>query len=248
MKSPKIVNLPVFAFVALLLVGLSTTSCNEDEDIVPVLVSVDDAAELVAFSMANRTYGSVNNLNYVTEEILDLIDCDESRENQEAITETSFDGEINVNYDLTETYSKTCSENETINYSFNIDQSLTSPRYDLEQDISGSWIIQGLEENSSAIIYNGPYNRSGLWTYNLRENHTDDVTYESTFNNLTYDPNTERITGGSASFTLDGTSTIYEPFNFAGEVEFQGGDISIITFNSGEQYELNLETGEINQL
>jgi len=47
---------------------------------------------------------------------------------------------------------------------------------------------------------------------------------------------------------MNGTSTVYESYSYEGNIEFQGNDISIITFQSGEQYELNLETGEVTRI
>lgn len=235
----------MWTMLVLLVFAFSATSCSEDDNPDSVNITVDDAAEFVAYSIAARTYGAVDNLNYVTEEVLDMISCGESETNDETIIDTSDDREISVSYDLSETYSKTCEGTETVNYSFTADQELTSVRFDLDHDISGSWTIEGVQEGATEITYNGPYDRSGLWTFNLQEDHTDNVSYNSTFTELTFDPNTKRITGGTATFTLDGTSTVYDPFSYSGDVEFLGSDVSIITFSSGEQYELNLETGKI---
>lgn len=232
----------------LLAIPFFTTSCSDDEESDAVVITVDDAAELIAFSLANRTYGAVNNLNYVTEEVLKLVDCNETQSNEQVITDTSRDGEISVNYEISETYSKSCEGPAVVSYSFNMEQSLTSVRFDQEHDIDGSWTIEGVESDSEEITYNGPYNRSGLWTYNLQDDHTDNVTYESTLINLKYESDSERIISGTSTFSLEGTSTVYEPYSYSGDVEFLGSDISIITFSTGEQYELNLETGEITQL
>jgi len=59
---------------------------------------------------------------------------------------------------------------------------------------------------------------------------------------LKADPSDGRITGGTATFMMNGTSTVYDSYSYEGNIEFQGSDISIITFQTGEQYELNLET------
>ncbi len=247
MKIPNFLNSTFGLMILLVAITVTATSCDE-EDETTILISVDDAAELVAFSLANRTYGGIYNLNYVADEVLELVDCNESQTNDRTVSDTSRDGEISVMYDITEEYSKTCEVTETVLYSFAQNQLLNSVRYDLDQAINGSWSIDGVQEGSAEITYNGPYNRSGSWTYNQEDNHTDDITYSSTFIDITYDPNSERITGGTSTFTLDGTSTVYESFSYAGDVVFLGSDISVITFQSGEQYELNLETGEVTEL
>lgn len=222
---------------------LLTTSCEEDNN--TLVITVDDAAELVAFSMANRTYGAVNDLNYVAEAVIDLINCGESETNNRTLSEDGPAENISVTSEFTESYSRACEGEEIITYNFTADQLLTSVRFDLDQQITGDWTVAGVQENAVQYTYNGPYSRNGSWTYNLKENHTDEVIYSTNFIEVTYDPSSERITGGTATFTLDGTSTVHEPYSYSGDVAFSGSDLALITFATGEQYELNLETGDI---
>ena len=231
--------------MAFFIIIFTTSSCSDDDQSEQVAITIDDAAELVAFSVANRTYGAVNNLNYVANNILVLVGCNESESNTRTVNEMSVDGEIAVTYDISENYSKTCSMEEIVNYSFNADQILTSPRLDLDQDLNGSWTIGGVQTGSMELTYNGTYSRSGLWTYILDDNHTDNVTFSSMLSNLKADPLDGRITGGMATFMMTGTSTVHDSYSYQGEIEFQGSDISMITFQTGERYELNLETGEV---
>lgn len=238
----------IWFMMALLAVTFMTTSCSDAAAVDPIVITVDDAAELVAFSIANQTYGAVNNLNYVAEEVLELVDCNETQTNDRTVSDTSSDGERAISYEISEEYSKTCDGGETVNYSFEADQSFTSIRYNHEQSVSGAWSIEGVQDGATEVIYNGPYNRTGQWTYNLREHHTDHVSYTSALVNLAYEVASERIIGGTSTFTLDGTSTVYESYSYAGDIEFLGSDQSIITFQTGEQYELDLETGEINPI
>lgn len=162
--------------IALFTIPLITTSCSDDDEPEPVTITIDDAAELVAFSVANRTYGAVNNLNYVANSVLGLVACNESESISRTVNDVSADDEISVTYDISENYSKTCGTEEIVNYSFNADQMLTSERLDLDQDLNGSWTVGGVESGSTELTYNGSYSRSGLWTYNLEDNHIDNVT------------------------------------------------------------------------
>jgi hypothetical protein len=234
--------------IALFAIPFITISCSDDDEPEPVTITIDDAAELVALSIANRTYGVVNDLNYVANNVLELVDCNESESTSRTANETSSDGEITVTYDISENYSKTCGTEEIVNYSFNADQLLTSNRLDLEHDLNGSWAVGGIESGSTELTYNGSYSRSGLWTYNLEDNHIDNVTFSSILSNLKADPSDGRITGGIATFMMNGTSAVYDSYSYEGNIEFQGSDISIITFQTGEQYELNLETGTVTRI
>lgn len=248
MNSLKSLKFNKWLMIALVATTFLSTSCDNDDEDDTVVITVDDAAELVAFSLANRTYGLVHTLNNVAEEVLDLVDCNESQSSSDSVSDSSSDGEVSVTYELTEDYSKDCEGEETVNYGFSIQQVLSSVRFDYDIEIIGTWTIAGVQDGSTEITYNGPYDRSGLYTYNLQDDHTDDVSYNSTMNDVTYSPDLERITGGTSTFSMEGTSTVYEPYAYGGTVEFQGSDISIITFDTGEQYELNLETGEVTEL
>jgi len=205
--------------IALFAIPFITTSCSDDEP-EPVTITIDDAAELVAFSVADRTYGAVNNLNFVANSVLGLVDCNESESIFRTVNETSADGEISVTYDISENYSKTCGTEEIVNYSFNADQMLTSNRLDLDHDLNGSWTVGGVQSGSTELTYNGSYSRSGLWTYNLEDNHIDNVTFSSILSNLKADPSDGRITGGTATFMMNGTSTVYDSYSYEGNIEF----------------------------
>ncbi|MEL6864235.1 MAG: hypothetical protein AAFP19_07450 [Bacteroidota bacterium] len=225
-----------------------STACNEDDDSETITVSVDDAAELVAFSIANTTYGLVYNLDYVAANVLEEINCNESKSNTSTISESVVDEQITLNSEIAEEYSMTCDSGEVVNYSFDTDQRFTSVRFDYDQVIDGTWTIGGVEESSASYIYNGSYDRNGEWTYNLRDKHTDNITYSSVLDQLMADKDSGRITSGTATFSIMGTSTVYDDYDYAGDVEFKGSDMAIITFQTGEQYEFNLETGEIDPI
>lgn len=84
-----------------------TTSCRDDDEPEPATITIDDAVELVAFSVVNSTYGVVHNLNYVANSVFELVDCNESESTSRIVNELSADGEISVTYDISENYSKT---------------------------------------------------------------------------------------------------------------------------------------------
>lgn len=233
--------------LALFAISFSSTSCSKDEEEI-TFVTVDDAAELVAFSIANRTYGAVNDLNYVANNVLATIDCNESESASRKVTESSADGEISVIYDISENFAKSCAGEEMVTYTFNANQDLSSVRLNLDQDITGTWSVAGVQNNSTSLTYNGEYNRTGLWTYNLEDNHSDNVTFNSLLQNINANPDNGQITSGAASFQMSGTSTIHDAYSYKGNIEFQGNNISIITFETGERYELNLETGTVERI
>ncbi|MDT0605955.1 hypothetical protein [Croceitalea rosinachiae] len=234
------------AFVMLLSIF---TSCSDDDDNSNTVISVDDAAELVAASMAVATYGAVSNMDYVSDQIVDILDCDESESEIRSDTETSNNGEITVSYTISESYSLACSGGEeTISYNFSADQTTTSNPLDTDHSINGDWLITGAEATSTELIYNGSYSRGGEWTYNNEDNHTDTTNTSFVYNNVKANKDDGIIFDGTSTFLLDGMSTVYEPYNYEGNIVFQENNICIATFSTGEQYEIDLNTGEVTPL
>lgn len=238
----RILPLAVFAFLFV--------ACEEEDDTVElVTITVDDAAELVAASLAINTYGAVNNMNYVSDQIIELIDCNESESNTRTDTETSVGGNITASFTILESYSRACvGDEESITYDFSLDQTTTSERLDTDHMIAGLWTITGAETSSSSLIYNGSYSRGGSWTYNLEENHVDNTTTSFVYNEVEANKDDGVIFAGTSTFTLTGTSTVYEPYDYEGDVVFQTNNICIATFSSGEQYEIDLNTGDVTPL
>jgi hypothetical protein len=233
------------AFVLLLSI---LTGCSDDDDNTTTTISVDDAAELVAASMAVATYGAVSNMDYVSDQIVDILDCDESESEMRSDTETSNDGEITVSYTISESYSLACSGGEeTISYNFSADQTTTSNLLDTNNDLNGNWIITGAQSTSTELIYNGSYSRGGEWVYN-EDNRTDNATAAFVYSNVKTNKEDGVIFEGTSTFALDGTSTVYDPYSYEGNIVFQEDNICIATFSSGEQYEIDLNTGEVTPL
>ena len=233
-----------YFFLTLLFLTTLFTACNNDDD--PVVITVDDAAEYVAASLAIATYGAVNNMNYVSDQIVDLVDCGEIESNTRTGMETSNNGNITVNYTISESYSLSCSGgDETITYNFTAEQSTTSNPLNTDHDITGAWVIAGAESGSSSLTYNGSYSRGGMWTYNNEDNHVDNTITSFVYSNVKANKDDGVIFEGTSTFSMIGSSTVYEPYDYKGEVVFKANNICVMTFSTGEQYEIDLNTGDV---
>ncbi|HMQ49177.1 MAG TPA: hypothetical protein PKA00_17075 [Saprospiraceae bacterium] len=225
-------------------------SCSKDDDTDDnVVITVNDAAELVAASMAIATYGAVSNMNYVSDQIVDILDCNESESETRSDTETSINGEVMVSFTISESYSLACSGGEEeINYIFTADQTTTSNPLDTDHSISGNWIISGAESTSSVLTYNGSYSRGGEWIYNNADDHTDNTTTSFVYKDVKANKDDGVIFEGTSTFALNGTSTVYDPYSYEGDIVFQAGNICVATFATGEQYKIDLNTGDVTPL
>ncbi|MDX2302432.1 MAG: hypothetical protein NW226_06505 [Microscillaceae bacterium] len=227
----------------IVLLSLLFVSCNDDADD-PVVITVDDAAEYVAASMAIATYGAVNNMNYVSEQIVELVECGGSQ--SDTRTETANNGDITVNFTINEEYSLACNEgSEVIDYEFTGNQTTDSERLDTDNEISADWTISGAESSSTALTYNGTYKREGDWTYDFEDNRTDNVISSFVYSDVKANKSDGIIFSGTSTFSLVGTSNVYEPFNYEGTITFQEDNTCIATFSTGEQYLIDLNTGDV---
>lgn len=242
MKISKITLIPFLAVLFLI------SSCSNDDD-GGLVITVDDAAEFVAASMAVSTYGAVSNMNYVSDEIVEILDCGESESETRVDSETSINGEVMVSFTISESYALNCEENrEQITYSFNSDQTTTSIRLDTDHGIDGNWVVEGAETTSSTLTYNGSYSRNGEWIYNREDNRMDTTNTSFEYNNVKANKDDGILFEGTSTFTISGSSTVFEPYDYEGNIVFQTGNICIATFSTGEQYEIDLNTGEVTPL
>jgi hypothetical protein len=74
------------------------------------------------------------------------------------------------------------------------------------------------------------------------------VTVSFVFSDIKSNKEDNIIFEGTSTFSIVGNSTVYEPFSYEGSVVYLEDNISIATFSSGEQYEIDLNTGEVTPL
>lgn len=223
-------------------------ACGDDDN-GTVVISVDDAAEFVAASLALNTYGAVNNMNYVSDQIIGLIDCNESESGTRTDTETSINGNVTASFAISESYSRTClGDEEMITYNFTSDQTTTSDPLDTDNSIEGDWDISGAESSSTVLTYDGSYSRGGSWTYKNQDNRVDNSTTSFVYSNVKANKDDGIIFEGTSTFSLSGTSTVYDPYGYEGNIVFQENNVCVATFSTGDQYEIDLNTGDVTPL
>jgi len=232
-----------------LILSIIFTGCSDDDDNGGLVITVDDAAELVAVSMAVNTYGAVGYMDHVSNQIVDSLDCDESESEERSGNESSNLGDVMVSYTISESYALNCSGGqETASYTFAADQSTVSNPLNTEHTISGNWTVFGVESSSTELTYNGSYSQGGQWIYNNQDDRTDNTTTTFLYNNVKAGKEDGILFEGTSTFSLSGTSTIYDPYEYEGDIVFQADNICIATFSTGEQYEIDLNTGDVTPL
>ena len=206
--------------IVLAIVGLTFTSCDNSDNAIVIVVSEERAAEIVATSLAYNTYGMASNVNYVSNEISNALNCDEQNTNSGTNDYTSVFGAVTSTYQFNESYSKVCSPTETINYSITAFQDIDAVYFTSQQDVEASFVVTGLEDTAVNELFSGSYHREGNW-FSKTFNDSLDVEYNMNFSDLNVDKTTYYIISGTSSFSMNANySETTESTSFSGTVTF----------------------------
>ena len=232
-------------FTAIL--SVLTTSCDtNDDEVVVVVISEERAAEIIASSLAYNTYGLASVVNYVSNEISQELECGEQAENNG--TNTFSSSFVQYTYTFDETFSRTCTDTEQVNYDFTALQDIDAFYFTSRQDVEGGFVVTGLEESAPSELFNGNYQREGDWFSKVFEDSLD-VLLNINFNELNVSKDTYFITSGISDFSLDvDYSETDESTSFRGTVTFLNEDEARIDFENGDSFLLNLNDGSIQRI
>lgn len=240
-------NIKKLGLTVIAILGLTLTSCDTDDgDDIIIVISEERAAEIVASSLAYNTYGIASNISYVSNEISTILNCDEQATKSGTNNYTSAFGNVTSTYQFVESYSKTCTPTEIIDYSISAFQDIDALYFTSQQDVEAGFTVTGLEDTSTNELYSGSYHREGNW-FSKTFNDNLDIEYDMDFSDLNVDKTTYYIVSGTSSFSMDANySETSESTLFNGTVTFLNDNEAQIDFNNGSSYRLNLETGKIN--
>jgi hypothetical protein len=119
---------------------------------------------------------------------------------------------------------------------------------DTDHTIIGAWTISGAESSSTSLTYDGSYSRGGTWVYHNQDGRVDNSTTSFIYTNVRANKSDGIIFEGTSTFNINGSSSISEPYTYEGDIIFLADNTCIATFSTGEQYEIDLNTGEVTPL
>lgn len=244
-------NIKKFGLYLIAIMAISFTSCNTDDDVcstddeVVIVITEETAVEIITSSLAYNTYGMASNVNYVSDEISTILNCDEQATNSGTNNFTSVFGNVTSIYQFNEFYSKTCVPSEVIEYSITAFQDTDAVYFTSQENVEADFTVVGLDDTSTNEIYSGSYHREGNW-FSKSFNDSFDVEYDMNFSDLYVNKTSYNIVSGISSFSMAANySETSESTSFNGTVTFLNEGEAQLDFNNGSSYLLNLETGEI---
>ncbi len=229
----------IFAIGLFTMIALLFSSCQKGTGI-----SEEEAANLIAMSLSSTS----NGLNYrisVDDSLVaaDSISCGETKTFANSITNPS--GAVSTyNYNTNATQTLTCAGTQTLSTSVNASGNFDAPRVAATDNVTGTWTLSGFEGASPTLIFNGNYKRTG--SANSKVIRLAAYSYElnTTSSNLIYNKASKKITTGTATIILNGSTTFRGTFNYTASIEFLGNDLARVILN-GKVFTINLITGQI---
>lgn len=245
-------NLRPFAAILFSALVLSASSCRKETEEDPA-VSADDAADAIEASLAKSSGGMANEMGSMAQLCDDggvyrlmpdatlstPIQCGVQYDS--TITRAFSNSTTSFNYSVSWDYMLTCNNNVPSSFAFNhtMNGNYDAPRVSSNDNASGGWTITGFENTSTVLTCNGNYTRNGSQTSKVR-NHTT-FTSEITLNmtNVTINKSDKTVAGGSASVSINGSTSAGKAYSFTGQIVFNGNGSATLTLN-GNTYTITI--------
>lgn len=242
------------------IMALAITACNDDDSSnEPNAMSTEEAAEIVATSMAESTEGLTSQVEKASEDATQLVEQTNEggktagstscgMDSTATFTRTNPSGSaVEYDYAFTYNYMMACNNvnlPEAITIGFEQEGMIDAPRFSTVDARSGIFSITNLDLGETEYQFNGTYDREGTHTSKINQQNSYTVDMDVDLTSLTINKGTYEITGGTASVTIAGTATNGASYNFTGSLDFLGGSEVQVTIN-GESFIINIKTGEI---
>lgn len=232
------------AFTLLLAVG----ACQKSNDVTGTEVTNAEAATLVGSSLAINSNGFVNlsttDITVQAQVMIDLgLACGATKTYN--LTRQSPSGlATTYSYALNYSYTLNCNGN---NLPDNITGSLTNTgNFDnatLSSTNLGSatFRVAGLTAGVTGYVINGEYKVAGTFQSKVGDKHYTNSNVDVNVVNLIINKATKQVTSGSATITVNGSTTAHS-FAFTGTLTFNGNGTASLTLN-GSNYLIDITTG-----
>lgn len=253
--------IPLLATLILItLTSCDSTNSTTDEQ----TVGEEEAAEIVASSMATGSSGAVADIETATELAEESTNANKGKADY-AVATSSLDcgsstdstftthstGVITHEYTKTYEYLLECDESANpihLEVSFTYNGEFDAPRLASQNSGSGEFEITNLD-SSEVYLVNGSWQREGEFESKIRNQATRQVTLQFEVLDVSVDKSSQQIESGTISFTIEGerSSRVREgSFSYDGSITFSGNGEAVIEIN-GSKYISNVESGEVEE-
>ena len=250
MKKIVLKSMRPLLMVSLLSVFSVMSSCSKDNDdnTTTAEITEDEAADLVATTMAKDSNGMSMTMetSIETAQSNDMfVEAENSacgQTNTESYSQANVNGNYSYNYSLTTSYTLYCTNVGFPDY-FTYDATLTgvydTPRMSSDDSSELSWTVTGLPPSNDSVVFNGSYERQGTQISKVFNMNTFSSTLTIDLTNVTVNKTTYMIESGTATVNFVGTSSSGNQYTYTGSITFNGDGTANLVIN-GNAHIINL--------
>ncbi|MBN8679006.1 MAG: hypothetical protein J0M29_12330 [Chitinophagales bacterium] len=227
----------LWIFPAILALAAISTSCRKDPQEVIELLTESEAAEIIEDAVANRTSG----LTAPTIDASEIVEaylnaCGEPGDTTFSTSKTA--GVATYSYVFGMDWLLTCSNlgvPQSAEVGIEGNGNYSSPHWTGIQTTVGNLVFTGLSPQETAYVVNGSYDLDGNLTGSLRKvNPSINCVISMEVTNLLLDKTTQKISGGSGTFTLTASTANGQSKTMEGTLVFNGNNTVTVTVNGHE--------------
>jgi hypothetical protein len=241
----------IFKLIVITVAFAGISSCKK-ATVASLNVSSDDAAAILAGSIASNSYGvsniSVDVSTYADITINNSLPCG-SVKSDTVIRQNTAGANATYYYKLIYTRKLTCNTssmpdniNNTLTYSGNFN----NQRVSLINSGSTNFIVAGLTPTATVYSINGEYKSQGAFKLKADTTNRGSANADIMIKNLIINKSTQAIASGTATVIVTGTTVKKGDFTYNGTLNFIGNGMATMMLN-GTNYSINLTTGDVNK-
>lgn len=224
-----------------LFLGILFTSCEKDDEN-NLVMSNDEAAEIVATSLSSSTYGFSTQI----EDAAELVDSIHIVYNVDSTFTITSLPDSRMTYEYTVSYSYGIQLNgfeSEFFLNFSTNGEYTAPRATSIDQSQGELVVSNLSEGYSNYLLNGSCSRAGSQTVIVDVENNFSSTIIFVMEDISIDKTSLEILSGSAEVSITGTSN-NASLDMQGSIVFNGNNSATLTIN-GVVYGIDVENAEI---
>jgi hypothetical protein len=142
-------------------------------------------------------------------------------------------------YSLTWQYTLNCAVPSTFTLNFNGQGTYNGFIQSSSFKSTGGFVLSGLPSSSTQYTFNSNYTRTGTTTSKVGNKNTFNHTLSISSTNIIYDKTTQEIVSGTATVSIQITSTSGNSWTYGGTLTFLGNKTAKLVLNSGTVYNIS---------
>ncbi|HTE00185.1 MAG TPA: hypothetical protein VK668_12915 [Mucilaginibacter sp.] len=247
-------------FLLLLVVAVS---CKKTDNSALAAVTADDAADMAASSLAENSYGLATVTDNVSANALAVASVATGSQSVnsvgahkecgstwvDSLSNSGASGSVSFSYFFKFGHTLNCNANSQPDNISNVlifHGNFDGPRLTSSNTGDATFTIAGLTQNATSYVINGQYNRKGSFQSKVGNKKSGQDSVNLVVTNLTLTKPGRKISGGTGTITIAGTTSAHGSFSFTGTLVFNGDGTANLTVE-GTVYLIDLITGEKNK-